>query len=230
LEIKVNGNRVLDTWRNLPKPELEIENTNTTLKRNETHVSLISGQGIEVVLSVEDLQVNVSQRHWNTTCGLCGNNDGEMDSEFRTPWTSKPTHVTNTTKFGLSWMVQGKDCMDPECELKKFASLPINMITDEPVMIGDKKAACFSTEPVFYCPKDCTPVPREEVFAYSTYVPEKISVEVGFHCLRASDTAKQYSLMKDLTFGNKIVDLIKEIEIPQKCHCIDTCLQSKTKW
>lgn len=66
---QVNGQRVLDNWRALAKPELLVENTNTTLKRNETHVTLISEQGLEVVLSIKELQVNVSQRHWNTTCG-----------------------------------------------------------------------------------------------------------------------------------------------------------------
>ena len=54
---------------NLPEVEEEVEDTNTTLKRNATHVSLISGQGFSVVMCVMSVHVNVSQRHWNTTCG-----------------------------------------------------------------------------------------------------------------------------------------------------------------
>ncbi|XP_072023751.1 vitellogenin-like [Amphiura filiformis] len=231
LEIKVNGQKVLENWKYIPKPEIEIEDTNTTIKRNATHITLLSGQGLTVIMSADELLVNVTHRHWNTTCGLCGNNDGEKTSEFRTPWSKQPTHVTNATKFGLSWLVQGDDCLDQGCNLKKYVSLPINLITDEPILIGTKKAACFSVEPVFYCPKECEPIPRVDVFPGSRYEAEKIAVEVGFSCLRTSDPLVQYNKMEDMVYNTKTVDIVKEIEVPHKCHCQNTCLtESKTKW
>ncbi|XP_072050613.1 vitellogenin-like [Amphiura filiformis] len=227
-----NGRKIFENYErdNTPEVEHKVENTNVTLKRNATHISLISGQGFTVVMCVHSVHVNVSQRHWNTTCGLCGNNDGLKEWEFRTPFTQQPTHVTNDTKFGISWVVQGDDCQDPECKLKKFVSFPLSRIESEEVMIGESKAACFSNEPVFYCPEDCTPVPMRDVFLNSNYEPKKKAVKIGFSCIKTSDPATAYQRVGGQTFTNKPADIFREVEVPQKCNCRQTCINASRRW
>ena len=56
------------------------------------------------------------------------------------------------------------------------------------------------------------------------------TLQVGFSCIRTDDPTTAYRKMKDQSFTNKPADIIREVEVPQRCNCLNTCIDAAKLW
>uniref|UniRef100_A0A8C4QUJ0 VWFD domain-containing protein n=1 Tax=Eptatretus burgeri TaxID=7764 RepID=A0A8C4QUJ0_EPTBU len=105
-------------------------------------------------------------------CGMCGHADSERNTTYR-----MPSHklAKDSESFMQSWVLMEEGC---ECPLQR-KSVKLGKPNAWPHS-GDR---CYSTEPVFRCPRNCTPTSKQ-------------NVTVGMHCL-PSGTSHSLRLLCD---------------------------------
>ncbi|HDT6643658.1 TPA: DUF1943 domain-containing protein, partial [Staphylococcus aureus] len=124
-------------------------------------------------------------------CGMCGHADSERNTTYR-----MPSHklAKDSESFMQSWVLMEEGC-GGECPLQR-KSVKLGKPNAWPHS-GDR---CYSTEPVFRCPRNCTPTSKQ-------------NVTVGMHCL-PSDWSSEGRL--DL-MSNKREDLSATVEAHKGC-------------
>jgi len=193
-----------------------------TIEFNTTHVTLKADIGLTVVYSKYNVTTSLSPWYVNKTCGLCGDFNGETFFEMKS---TTGEEMTNSTKYGANWLVQGDDCTDPTCKLTKeeLYALP------QTVYLANKPAVCFSKEPLKICPIGCNKADISEVFETSTvtptFVPTKHFVRVPFFCMASENVEETKNRLKARTELIKMqpTDLYRDIEVPHDCECVSTC-------
>ncbi|KAM9848968.1 vitellogenin-1-like [Aulostomus maculatus] len=148
----------------------------------------------EVYFDKNSWKVKVVDWMKGQTCGLCGQADGEVRQEYRTP----NGHLTkNAVSYAHSWILQAESCQDTtECRMK-LESVPL----ETKINLHGQETKCYSVEPVLRCLPGC-------------YAVKTTTVTVGFHCMSADFAINR---------PENSVDLRETAEAHLACSCTAQC-------
>ncbi|XP_066284068.1 vitellogenin-like [Branchiostoma lanceolatum] len=175
-----------------------------SLSRFGDKVILMSQQhGLIVETDGHYVQVKVPSAYRGKLSGLCGNFDGEQDSEYEGP---SQELYRSPSDFGLSYRIPSKDCqVNDKKGLSVMRNARITRLNE-----FNKKETCFSKVPIPQCPEGYTKTESE---------PR----ELEFHCVptelestkRLIEVHKTNPLEK---MASKRTDRIAEVEAELECQ------------
>nr|SOX60631.1 vitellogenin Ab [Solea senegalensis] len=155
----------------------------------------------EVFFSLNILKVKVVDWMRGQTCGMCGNADGEVRQEYRTP---NQRQTKNAVSYAHSWVLPGNSCRDAsECYMK-LESVKL----EKQMILHGQESKCYSVEPVLRCLPGCMPV-------------RTTTVTVGFHCVPADSNMNRSEGLSSIF--EKSIDLQETAEAHLACRCTAQC-------
>uniref|UniRef100_A0A665WIB7 VWFD domain-containing protein n=2 Tax=Echeneis naucrates TaxID=173247 RepID=A0A665WIB7_ECHNA len=135
------------------------------------------------------------------TCGLCGNADGEVRQEYRTP---NERLSKNGVSYAHSWVLPGKSCRDAsECYVKQES-----VKLEKQMLLHGEESKCYSVEPVLRCLPGCMPL-------------RTTTVSVGFHCLPIDSNLNRSE--DPSSIFQKSTDIQDTAEAHLACRCTAQC-------
>ncbi|XP_070562527.1 vitellogenin-like isoform X2 [Ptychodera flava] len=200
LEVKLNG-VILDLHAN--KSTVTVRNLGKFMG-SDREVSLYTDIGLDVFYSQDHVHAQVSGWYYNKICGMCGDYNGEIFEELKT-WQGRS--VSDKSLLALSWLIEGTDCQDENCKLKKIKAHQIEEIE----LIDGKLMSCVSLDPLFMCVSGCRPKP----------LTETTLTKIGFQCHHFKD--RETVSLDRFDFISNRVDMEKEVAVPHECICEPYC-------
>ncbi|XP_078580598.1 vitellogenin-6-like isoform X2 [Branchiostoma floridae x Branchiostoma japonicum] len=158
--------------------------------------------GVTVETDGHSAEVKISNAYRGKLAGLCGNFDGEHDSEYEGP--SRELY-SSPFDFGLSYRIPSQECHEQGKSLSVMRNVRLTQLNQ-----FNKKETCFSKMPVAQCPE-----------GYSAVRSETRRME--FHCLPSElDITKKYTELhktKPLDMmATKRTDRVEEVEAELECE------------
>ncbi|XP_067144635.1 vitellogenin-3-like [Centruroides vittatus] len=143
-------------------------------------------------------------------CGLCGDNNGDSQHEFRGP---EGYDYHDTAAFGYSYTLADDQCKVPDYDHpRRYHGVEgCTEYRNRHIFYGSKnRRSCFTTHPLPKCAEGCVP---------TRYVKRNES----FHCLPAKESYSRYLLRES---ENRVLDEVRrkekdhyaEVEYPESCE------------
>ncbi|XP_048833617.1 vitellogenin 3, phosvitinless [Brienomyrus brachyistius] len=138
------------------------------------------------------IKVEIESGMKRTTCGLCGQADGETKAVFGNPKSQMARHAFS---FLTSWILDRTDCSDT-CSLQR----------QHLEMKRDMKSKCYSVEPVLRCREGCSP---------RGTVPQS----VGFSCVPTDTAVTSFDPLSSRSYDTNSAYVEETVDAHISCSC-----------